>query len=73
MLCSPPTMLSDEAYEELARYSRSLHEYTLKLWTESRRQAEERARQRPTTASPPRGRSTKRDVPLPRSSYDADA
>lgn len=25
-------------------YSRSLHEYTLKLWTESRRLAEEKAR-----------------------------
>lgn len=32
----------------LALYSRSLHDYTLRLWTESRRVAEEKARQKAT-------------------------
>ncbi|KZT30912.1 hypothetical protein NEOLEDRAFT_1032005, partial [Neolentinus lepideus HHB14362 ss-1] len=30
----------------LALYSRSLHDYTLRLWTESRRVAEEKSRQK---------------------------
>ncbi|TFK56750.1 hypothetical protein OE88DRAFT_1650200 [Heliocybe sulcata] len=36
----------DGELSPLASYSRSLHDYTLRLWTESRRLAEEKARQR---------------------------
>ena len=32
----------DSINQSLANYSRSLHEYTLRLWTESRRKVEQR-------------------------------
>ncbi|KAJ8596272.1 hypothetical protein M405DRAFT_805680 [Rhizopogon salebrosus TDB-379] len=32
------------AQDPVALYSKTLHDYTLKLWTESRRVAEEKAR-----------------------------
>lgn len=32
--------------DSLALYSKALHDYTLRLWTESRRVAEEKAQQR---------------------------
>lgn len=43
MLFAPPPPLSSETVEELVHYSRTLHDYTLHLWTESRRLAEEKA------------------------------
>jgi hypothetical protein len=42
MLFAPPPPLPAEKVEELAQYSRTLHDYTLHLWTESRRLAEEK-------------------------------
>ncbi|KJA28631.1 hypothetical protein HYPSUDRAFT_34086 [Hypholoma sublateritium FD-334 SS-4] len=37
-MSNPPT---DSTADSLAQYSRSLHAYTLGLWTESRRQADQ--------------------------------
>lgn len=36
----------DSINQSLANYSRSLHEYTLRLWTESRRKVEQQAQAR---------------------------
>jgi hypothetical protein len=42
MLAPPPPGPIDNPAESLALYSQSLRDYTLRLWVESRRQAEER-------------------------------
>jgi len=41
----------DNAADAIANYTRSLHNYTLALWTESRRVAEERAHPDPRTGA----------------------
>jgi len=41
--------LQNDNNDPLALYTRSLHDYTLALWTESRRIAEEKARARQET------------------------
>ncbi|KAA1467837.1 hypothetical protein DENSPDRAFT_832983 [Dentipellis sp. KUC8613] len=41
MFVTPP---HQNPSDSLAHYSKSLHDYTLRLWTESRRLAEEKAR-----------------------------
>ncbi|KAH9486373.1 hypothetical protein JR316_0000437 [Psilocybe cubensis] len=41
---SPNSQPTDNTLDSLALYTRSLHNYTLALWTESRRIAEEKAR-----------------------------
>ncbi|TFY81363.1 hypothetical protein EWM64_g2647 [Hericium alpestre] len=41
MLANPP---HQPQLDPLALYSKSLHDYTLQLWTESRRLAEEKVR-----------------------------
>ncbi|THV01447.1 hypothetical protein K435DRAFT_655405 [Dendrothele bispora CBS 962.96] len=40
--CSPPAPTADP----FVLYSRSLHDYTLRLWSESRKLAQERSRTR---------------------------
>ncbi|KAI0931274.1 hypothetical protein AcW1_001278 [Taiwanofungus camphoratus] len=44
MLANPPTRTEQPDIDPLVLYSQSLHDYTLRLWTESRRVAEEKAR-----------------------------
>ncbi|KAG7099738.1 hypothetical protein E1B28_001553 [Marasmius oreades] len=51
--CLPPRNMNDSTNTDsvesaISNYSRSIHEYTLQLWTESRRLAEEKARARRT-------------------------
>lgn len=41
-----PAPSTADVNESLASYSRSLHEYTLRLWMESRKKAEQRAQER---------------------------
>ena len=41
-MLAPPPVPVDTSAESLALYSQSLREYTLRLWVESRRQADER-------------------------------
>lgn len=46
MAVVPPCIEEIRMNESLAHYSKSLHEYTLRLWTESRRKAEQQAQAR---------------------------
>ena len=48
MLSSPAAVAEGQLSlnESLQNYSRSLHEYTLRLWTESRRKVEQQAQAR---------------------------
>lgn len=53
-MSTPATQPSDETVNSLAQYSRALHSYTLGLWTESRRMADQNAgAQGPVHLSPP--------------------
>lgn len=50
MLANPPahasTVGSGALEDRIAIYSKSVHDYTLKQWTQSRREAEEKAQAR---------------------------
>ncbi|EJD04018.1 uncharacterized protein FOMMEDRAFT_19335 [Fomitiporia mediterranea MF3/22] len=46
MVDSPGVHSEASINKSLADYSRSLHEYTLRLWTESRRKVEQQAQAR---------------------------
>ena len=49
MLAQPPTHRADA--DPFVLYAKSLHDYTLRLWTESRRLAEEKAKLKAAAAA----------------------
>lgn len=56
LAASPSSSASSSSYysaeeDPFVQYARSLHDYTLRLWMNSRRQAEERAQARATKIS----------------------
>ncbi|KAF8808000.1 hypothetical protein BYT27DRAFT_6598302 [Phlegmacium glaucopus] len=53
---SSTSLHTDHTVDPFILYARSLHHYTLGLWTETRRIAEEKARARQIAASPPKSR-----------------
>jgi hypothetical protein len=68
MLFAPPPPLSPKEQDALVQYSRTLHDYTLGLWTESRRTIEHSRQQR--TKKPRQSWAAQRP-PTPRIRGDA--
>ena len=73
---SKTSLPSDDTTDPFVLYTRSLHDHTLRLWTETRRIAEERRRAQQLEASSvpssPREDQTNKKQPNPSSSSESD-